>query len=958
MSAPKLISPMLDNFSMGDPITDRKGVRCCPAMDNATEDKYIVKIISSPASQTQLDALLLSGAYSSKEAALAYYKTITDGIEEEISVLQKLSKLEGFLPFDDYQIVPMEEQSGYDVYLLSRYRNTLEQALRHSSMTQLDAVNLALDLCSALSVCRRSGYLYIDLKPENIYLANEKSYRIGDIGFVKLSSLKYASLPERYHSAYTAPEISDAFSSLNTTIDIYALGLILYQVFNAGTLPFHTESAPGEDFAPPAFADYEMAEIILKACAANPEDRYQDPVEMGQALVSYMQRNGANDTPIIPIVPQEETAEPSKDVDMPQDTPVEIEPEDITEEHIYTEDEDGNLTFLEEEITDETAPDLQDSQIDYEEVSEEVSDILTQADDLLAHPTPDPVVQPEMIDVPMPPPLPVEEENSQEERSEEDVPSDDLDTDIGVDDQADLNKEEECEENDLEAVPKKTHWLRNLFLTFLAIAILVASFFFYTKYYLQPIESIVLEEGDNCSITVNISSKLEESKLTVICYDTYGNQLLQPVRNSKAVFENLAPNAAYTVKVVTEGFHKLTGDTSAAFTTPVQTNIVQLSAVTGSEDGSAVIGFIIDGPDAKQWCIRYSAANEEEKIVSFAGHMITITGLTPGKEYAIELSPEEDLLTTGNTKITHIASSIVKPVDLRITGLVEKTLSVAWSSPEDTTVESWTVRCYNDENFDETKVVSECAASFDNVDPSMDYTIEVIAAGMSVGERVFVPKNAKTVTNFKADLTDANKITLSWNTDDSIYQEGWKVVYSIDGSPSKEIPCSDDNTANIDYKVPGSSYAISLETPDGSPVLGSALRIDIPAAKNFSGYAVKASNMTFKMCKRPSQKNWDRHDLSSKDYTTTFAPNTKASFLVKLDKKYNTSPNKITSLFVIRDENGRIVSTETSVKSWTKMWYNRYCELDIPSIPQIAGKYTISIYFNGGLVHQQDFTVK
>ena len=159
MSAPKLISPMLDNFSMGDPITDRNGVRCCPAMDNATEDKYIVKIISSPASQTQLDALLLSGAYPSMEAALSYYKTITDGIEEEISVLQKLSKLEGFLPFDGYQIVPMEEQSGYDVYLLSRYRNTLEQALRRSSMTQLDAVNLALDLCSALSVCRRSGYL-------------------------------------------------------------------------------------------------------------------------------------------------------------------------------------------------------------------------------------------------------------------------------------------------------------------------------------------------------------------------------------------------------------------------------------------------------------------------------------------------------------------------------------------------------------------------------------------------------------------------------------------------------------------------------------------------------------------------------------------------------------------------------------------------------------------------------
>ena len=62
MSEPKLISPLLDNFLMGDPISEHNGIRCCPAMDQETEKKYIVKIISLPSSETQLNALLLTGA--------------------------------------------------------------------------------------------------------------------------------------------------------------------------------------------------------------------------------------------------------------------------------------------------------------------------------------------------------------------------------------------------------------------------------------------------------------------------------------------------------------------------------------------------------------------------------------------------------------------------------------------------------------------------------------------------------------------------------------------------------------------------------------------------------------------------------------------------------------------------------------------------------------------------------
>lgn len=962
MSEPKRISPMLDNFAMGEAFSDRNGIRCYPAMHNDTGDKYILKVISSPASETQLEAMMLSGAFSSKEDAVAYYRNITEEIENEAQVLKNLAQMEGYIPYEDSQIVPMDGDAGFDLYLLSQYRNTLQHKLRQGVMTHLSAVNLGLDLCTALAVCRKYGYLYVNLKPDNIYLSDEQSYRIGDIGFIKLSSLKYASLPERYRSAYTAPEISDAYATLNTTIDVYALGLILYQVYNDGMLPTASDGSIQGNFVPPAYADYEMSEIILKACAKDPENRWQDPVELGQALVLYMQRNGVNDTPISPVSENTDPETTEEDVPIvPLDTVSEgINPESITEAEIFTEDAEGNLTFLDDENTDETAPEQNAEEITYEELTGEVSEMLNQADDLLSHPTPDPVVQPEPIDVPIPEPLPVEEiaeessETQPEETEEETNPEEVLP--VSDEDNAEDEETDDTQE-DADTPKKKSHWVRNTILGILILALLAGGVLFYTKYYLQPIESFVLEESEGTGMVVKVTGKIDERKLTVICSDTYGNQLTQPVVNGQAVFPSLAPNSAYTVKIVTDGFHKLTGNTYAVFTTPVQTDIVQFNAVTGSDDGTAVIGFAIEGPDAKEWNIRYSAADEEEKTVSFTGHMVTLSDLTIGKEYTITLSPQEELLTTGITEIKHTASRVVKAANLFITGLSNNTLSASWTAPKDTSIDSWTVRCYDGKDYDTTKVVNECAVTFENVDSAQDYTIEVTASGMSVSERVYAKANALVVQGLKAEIKNTS-ITVSWDKSSGAPSDGWVVRYSVDNSTVQELSCKDDNAVTISNIVPNASYFISVEATDATPVLGGKTILSTPESKGFSGYGVKASNMSFKMCIKPSEKNWDRHDLSSDDYTRSFSIGTKAGFLVKMDKKYNTSSDKITTLFVIRDESGNIVSTATSTKTWTKMWYQRYCELDIPALPSSAGNYSISIFFNGALAHTQSFTMK
>lgn len=319
MSAPRLISPILDGFELGKPISRHGAVQCCIATEKISGDPFIVKMISVPQSGVHVDALLMAGAFSDRTDANSYYKEQARTLLNEAKTLRYMAALSNFTDFDSVQVVPGEQGNGFEVYFLAPCRPCLQQMLHQEDLSQLEVLNMALDICAALTACRHAGFFYANLKPGNIFRIGQH-YRIGDLGFVPLSTVTKAPLPEHLRSSYTPPEMQVGKAPMSHTADVYALGLILYEAYNGGVLPGENDKV-GKLFAPPKYADYELAEIILRACAPEPSIRWSSPEQMGQALARYLHRNGIRNTPIIPSSLKEN----------PQNVPIKIEdflPED------------------------------------------------------------------------------------------------------------------------------------------------------------------------------------------------------------------------------------------------------------------------------------------------------------------------------------------------------------------------------------------------------------------------------------------------------------------------------------------------------------------------------------------------------------------------------------------------------------------------------------------------------
>lgn len=198
-------------------------------------------------------------------------------------------------------VVPIHDagEQGGDIYLVFEYveGGSLQDALSsHGAMPPVRAAELMRQVTDAVAQAHALGIIHRDLKPSNILLDRAGVPRVMDFGIAARTTdtgdhqQGLVGTP-----AYMAPEyVTDRVVS--EKMDVFAAGLVLLEmltgerVFRGGGPEAVIRRIASEPVQLPKSAgiDDRLGDIVLRACALDPAQRFPTAAEMRQALAAYL----------------------------------------------------------------------------------------------------------------------------------------------------------------------------------------------------------------------------------------------------------------------------------------------------------------------------------------------------------------------------------------------------------------------------------------------------------------------------------------------------------------------------------------------------------------------------------------------------------------------------------------------------------------------------------------------
>ncbi len=186
---------------------------------------------------------------------------------------------------------------------------TLGWLLRAGRVSPREALAIVPQICDALQFAHDQGIVHRDIKPENILLDRRGRVKVADFGLAKIVGAESFVVPPSGGSdrlkpelqtltdagkvmgtpSYMAPEQAERPAEVDHRADIYALGVVFYQML--------TGELPGKPLQPPSnkvMIDVRLDEVVLRALERKPERRYQ------QASVLKTQVETIAGTPVAP----------------------------------------------------------------------------------------------------------------------------------------------------------------------------------------------------------------------------------------------------------------------------------------------------------------------------------------------------------------------------------------------------------------------------------------------------------------------------------------------------------------------------------------------------------------------------------------------------------------------------------------------------------------------------------
>ena len=235
---------------------------------------------------------------------------IPDPLRSEIQIMEALRGAPNIVTIEDFYF--RREGLTCSLFVRMELLTSLQEILQgppgqHSLSSIPEIIKLGRDICKALIYCENKEIIHRDIKPENLFVDEFGEYKVGDFGASKrMDTVHVARTMTGIGTlSYMAPEVFRG-QSYNNTVDIYALGLVLYRLLNNGRMPFlpadgsytmrdidsanykrlHGTPLPaltGKTVGGEPVSDW-LDTAVQKACAVDPADRYQTAKEFYNAL--------------------------------------------------------------------------------------------------------------------------------------------------------------------------------------------------------------------------------------------------------------------------------------------------------------------------------------------------------------------------------------------------------------------------------------------------------------------------------------------------------------------------------------------------------------------------------------------------------------------------------------------------------------------------------------------------
>ena len=200
-----------------------------------------------------------------------------------------------------------EDNGTYYIVMEYVEGKTLKQLLkRRGTLTITEVIDIMLQLTDGISCAHESYIIHRDLKPQNIMIKDDGRIKITDFGIaMALNSTQLTQTNSVMGSVHYLPPEQASGKGSTIKSDIYSMGIMFFELLT-GKLPFKGDNAveialkhmkdeiPSVRKINPEIPQ-SIENIILKATAKNPKNRYDDVREMYNDIKTCMDEGRKNE---------------------------------------------------------------------------------------------------------------------------------------------------------------------------------------------------------------------------------------------------------------------------------------------------------------------------------------------------------------------------------------------------------------------------------------------------------------------------------------------------------------------------------------------------------------------------------------------------------------------------------------------------------------------------------------